>query len=134
LLHRETSPLDQAAHWRFPRNWPVYLVQAIKPILLGSYCSLLKKRGRLSEHTARDAPKPDARSRTRGDRSPNLQALRDWQVTAPAFSYLQPAEGGGKRVVDQNSGYWNQVFNWLNFVKHLQQSADLSYNSRPLRR
>jgi len=24
-------------------------------------------------------------------------------VTAPAFSYLQPVEGGGERMVDQNS-------------------------------
>ena len=35
---------------------------------------------RLPECTARNAGKPDAGSRTRGDRSPHLQAIRDWYV------------------------------------------------------
>ena len=44
-------------------------------------------------------------------------------VTAPAFSYLQPAEGGGKRMVDQTSGSWNQMLSWLRQLDRVRLAA-----------
>jgi hypothetical protein len=44
-------------------------------------------------------------------------------VTAPAFSYLEPAAEGKERMVDQNSASWNQVVCWLKRLDGLRVAA-----------
>jgi hypothetical protein len=45
------------------------------------------------------------------------------RVTAPAFSYLRPIEGGNEGVVDQNSASWNRIAGWLKALHAFQKAA-----------
>jgi hypothetical protein len=47
-------------------------------------------------------------------------------VTAPAFSYLRPIEGGNEGLVDQNSASWNRISGWLRRIESLLEAADAS--------
>lgn len=42
-------------------------------------------------------------------------------VTAPAFSYLRPVEGGGERLVDQVSSGSNPLLTWLRRIDEMKE-------------
>jgi hypothetical protein len=44
-------------------------------------------------------------------------------VTAPAFSYLRQIETENENLVDQNSGSWNQLDDWLVRIDALRLAA-----------